>query len=357
MSNVNLRYKFIRSLYRGGLGATYLMDDTIMNQRCIIKFIKKEQFNENEINIMKRIKNNTCKPDLICLRDYFDYKNYVAIVSDYIKGETLEKIPLTFFNKNAFVWVFKKSLDALYHLHDELNIAHLDIKPSNIMVVNEPDNYNLAIIDFGACCLNVSGCKAITWTYGFIPPSFFNFINTGQLFTLDYGKSYDVFSLGITMYNLLFRENPLVNINNQTDYNNAVLNIINKLRINDPVLLQNFTNFYSNIPLEEAKKIITSFKSVLISMLNPVDTERISIKTLLNDINIYLDTRPQIKNTFNKYDDNVKIKQQSINLTYITKQNQTKNGILFEYTDDRIKDTNNKIISEEYNDVITKVVI
>ena len=122
MSNIlTPRYRFISFLGKGGFGSTYLMEDIIVNKKCIIKLIQRDVFSENEITIMKRIHNNGCHPNLICLRDYFIYKNWVAVISDYIEGNTLHKSVSdnkSFFIYNEFLWVFKKMIDSINYLHN-----------------------------------------------------------------------------------------------------------------------------------------------------------------------------------------------------------------------------------------------
>lgn len=358
MSQINLRYKFLGKLGEGGLGAAYIMEDKIVDEKCIIKFIPKRRFFDNEIDVMRRIKSVGCHPNLICLRDFFYYENYVAIVSDYILGETLLKLSSNFFqNFWDFFFIFKKSVDILHDLH-RVDITHLDIKPENMIITHienipnvQKEFYNLSIIDFGASCFTSSQCKPITWTYGYFPPSFFDYIPTSQPFTLEYAKSYDIFSLGMTMYTILYNENPLLQIQNDKDlYNDKLDEIINKLKNGDPEFLQKFRNRYPNtrfINDEEAKHILSEFNLVILQMINPNDNIRIKINTLKDICDRLLRPFPPIKNKFDNYDNLAKEKLTKLNQKYIDNKYKTLNGqIGADYTIDRIKKASDNIVAE-----------
>ena len=368
--NISPRYRFLSFLGKGSFGNTYLMEDTIVNKNCIIKLIKRNTFNENEITIMKRIHDNGCHPNLICLRDYFIYKNWVAVISDYIEGNTLYKSisdNKTFFVYNEFLWVFKKMIDSINYLHNILNVAHLDIKPENIILTIQPGEHNLSLIDFGTTCIinDNNTCKLISWTYGYIPPSFINIISGTKRFPLNYGKSIDIFSLGMTMFYILFMSNPLVNLGRQGYTKSNVITKINGMieelqKNNNPVLINRFKTVYPHIPDQDCQNIIKMFSGYLIAMLNPDDSTRIKIDELNVSINNVIMANPTLYIDFENNENNVKKRLTTLNQIYTTNRHLSKNSATFsQYTQDRIElltdNLTKQIISEEYSDIINKI--
>lgn len=87
-------------------------------------------------------------PNIVSIHDLFEENGTAYYVMEYIKGESLndivkEKGKLSL--PNALLYI-NKVAEALKYLHSK-NIAHLDIKPSNLMVRIE-DN-DIRVIDFG----------------------------------------------------------------------------------------------------------------------------------------------------------------------------------------------------------------
>lgn len=366
LQQINPRYQFLEPLSAGSFGSTFLMNDTITNSKCIIKFVKLDDFHENEIEIMKKINSNGCHPNLICLRDYFVYETHVAIISDYINGDTLLNFLIKqdnitqvytkrkFFIYNEFLWVFKKLLDSLNYMHNVLNVPHLDLKPGNIMISDEKNAYNVAIIDLGSTCITSNNvCVPISWTRQYIPPSYIDITNTKSMFNLDYGKSVDVFSLGMTMFHLLFMMDIYSNM--QFTRANAEIRInetLKELEIQDnPTVIARFRKIYNHIEEDDAKKIIRMFSGILIQMLNPNDSARPKVIDLLNMVNEAIKTHPIIYNEIVRYDTNVKENMTKLNQVIYMNRNKTKNGIAgVKYTQDRIK----QLITEDYIDVLQK---
>lgn len=358
------RFQFIKKLSIGGFGSTFLINDKLIDEKCIIKFIPINKFHENEIQIMKLIHNNGCNPNLICLRDYFRYKNNIAIVSDYIVGDTLHNVlrmDRKRFNINIFIWIFKKLLDSLNYMHNVLNIAHLDIKPDNIIISLDQDKYNVSIIDFGSCCITTNNiCNLISFTRGYLPPSFINITQKKSNFDLEYAKKVDIFSLGITIYYLLFLGKPYQNI----EYNsNAILNrtneILNELRKSDNIVLINrFKNMYPHIDNTECNNIIEIFRKFLMEMLNPDDNKRISINGLIENINKLLNENPILKNEIESNDNSIKEYLTRVNFKYYHIKNIKEDKMLYTYTADKIdKETfelTKKIVTSEYGDILSK---
>lgn len=92
-------------------------------------------------------------------------------------------------------------LRALSHVH-EVGYVHFDIKPDNILICDDSDfdGTNVVIADFGLAC-RIS--EAVDWfagTTGYQAPE--------VLREKDCGKEVDMWSLGVTVYELLMNKLP-----------------------------------------------------------------------------------------------------------------------------------------------------
>lgn len=136
----------------GGFGKVYITYDCDYGS-IAVKRIKKnvldKTFIDNEINIMKLLKN---KPNIINF--YYDKEDdkYFYIAMEYAnKGELynyIEKI----YNTEIVLHYFRQLVNALSILHSN-NIAHRDIKFENILL---DDKYTLKLCDFGLACQNIA---------------------------------------------------------------------------------------------------------------------------------------------------------------------------------------------------------
>lgn len=98
--------------------------------------------------------------------------------------------------------IFKQVHDAVLYIHSK-NVIHRDIKPGNILFLDE-NRENVVLIDFGISGYNSGNVKEVVkaGTVKFMPPEF--------LSGLSYKSSpkFDVWSLGILLYFMLFGELP-----------------------------------------------------------------------------------------------------------------------------------------------------
>lgn len=110
---------------------------------------KHKQMILNEIYILYYL-SHFCQA---CIKfvDAFYENDYYFIIMTYLKNYIDLK---TFLEKNLRSYdnliIIKNLYDSLTELHN-LNVSHVDIKPSNIMV--NPSNLKIKIIDFGLSCI------------------------------------------------------------------------------------------------------------------------------------------------------------------------------------------------------------
>uniref|UniRef100_A0A667Y185 Death associated protein kinase 3 n=1 Tax=Myripristis murdjan TaxID=586833 RepID=A0A667Y185_9TELE len=122
------------------------------------KFIKKRRLSssrrgvsreeiEREVNILREIQHS----NIITLHDIFENKTDVILILELVSGGELfdflaEKESLTEEEATQFL---KQILDGVQYLHSK-RIAHFDLKPENIMLLDKNvPNPRIKLIDFG----------------------------------------------------------------------------------------------------------------------------------------------------------------------------------------------------------------
>lgn len=152
------RYKLGHVLGEGTFAVVRLGIDKVTRDRVAVKEICKEASEtealENEIMIMR----STGRHDnIVSLRDVFDSKDTLFLVMDLAEGGELfdriiERGELT---EQAAATMFTSAVKGLAHLHRH-NIAHLDIKPENLLLTSKNEDAGIKIADFGLA-IDMSG--------------------------------------------------------------------------------------------------------------------------------------------------------------------------------------------------------
>uniref|UniRef100_A0A8C7MT19 non-specific serine/threonine protein kinase n=1 Tax=Oncorhynchus kisutch TaxID=8019 RepID=A0A8C7MT19_ONCKI len=130
---------------------------------------------EREVNILREIQHS----NIITLHDIFENKTDVILILELVSGGELfdflaEKESLTEEEATQFL---KQILDGVYYLHSK-RIAHFDLKPENIMLLDKNvSNPRIKLIDFGIAHQIKAGneFKNIFGTPEFVAPEIVNY--------------------------------------------------------------------------------------------------------------------------------------------------------------------------------------
>jgi len=149
------RYRIVRLLGQGGMGAVYRAWDTRLNRPVAIKEMipqssldvsmlaqLRQQF-QQEAQVLATLTH----PGLVRVTDYFSWDDNEYLVMDFVEGESLaERITREGAQPEAQVldWT-RQLLDALAYCHAR-GVIHRDIKPQNIIVTPEG---KAVLVDFG----------------------------------------------------------------------------------------------------------------------------------------------------------------------------------------------------------------
>jgi len=200
-------YKIISVLGEGGMGTVYLAEHTVFSRKVAVKVLL-SQYIKNS-NVRERFKNESIllsklkHPYIVGVYDFYEDENGLYIFMEYIEGtpldEYIEKKSGPISSERA-IPIMKKVLDAFSYAHSQ-GIIHRDIKPSNIMI---DDNDDIKVLDFGIAKI-LDDDKSLT--------------KTGQMGTVFYmspeqvkgdkvTEKSDIYSLGVTFYQILTGLNP-----------------------------------------------------------------------------------------------------------------------------------------------------
>ncbi len=219
------KYRIERVLGQGGFGITYLAIQVPSNSQVAIKELFLNGVNErsgNAIRVSNSVNNTLFEKQkekfqkeakrimsldnehIVKVYDLFEENNTVYYVMDYLEGESLaskmkrEGHPLT---ESEVMDILPQLLEALSEIH-KFQIWHLDIKPSNIMLIDK----TVVLIDFGASkqiTPSEMTSTALYFTPGYAPAE-----QTGMLFN-QFGPWTDLYAVGATIFNLLTGKSPL----------------------------------------------------------------------------------------------------------------------------------------------------
>lgn len=154
------RYLLKQELGKGGMGQTFLAQDTNFGDMCVVKIVK------GDYQLIQREARQLCYLKHEGIPAYRDFivessarrKDEAFLVQEYIRGQTLKqlleerggKIPL-----RESLSIMRQLLEILHYLHTRKDsetqesspVLHLDIKPENV-ILRDSDK-QLFLIDFG----------------------------------------------------------------------------------------------------------------------------------------------------------------------------------------------------------------
>lgn len=203
------RYRIIRQLGKGGMGAVYEAVDQRLDAIVALKETfsvddrLRQQF-EQEARLLAQLQH----PALPRVSDYFTEGDRAFLVMQFISGADLAEIIVTQpgpFPRNVVITWADQVLDALIYLHTrDRQIIHRDIKPHNLKVTSTGQ---IALLDFGlakAQSADQSGTNSSTSIYGYSR----RYSPLEQIQDQGTTPRSDIYALGATLYHLLTGVKP-----------------------------------------------------------------------------------------------------------------------------------------------------
>jgi serine/threonine-protein kinase len=203
------RYEVIKELGKGAMGTVYLGKDPKINREVAIKTLRfEDEFDAADTKTMKErffreaeSAGRLVHPNIVTIYDAGDDGDISYIAMELLSGSDLKDY--TAKNKllpvNETLETIAKVADALDYAHSQ-NVVHRDIKPANIMRLKDG---KIKVTDFGIARIT-SQSKTATGTVMGTP----SYMSPEQLAGAKVDGRADLFSLGVTMYELLTGEKP-----------------------------------------------------------------------------------------------------------------------------------------------------
>jgi CHASE2 domain-containing sensor protein len=204
------RYEIDRVLGRGAMATVYLGRDPAINRKVAIKTLALAKEFDDDVLTEARIAfqreaesaGRLNHPNIIAIYDAGEDEEVSYLAMEYFEGDSLHPHAHAD-NLLPPSWVLElvaRAADALDYAHRQ-NDVHRDIKPANVMYHKATDS--LKLTDFGIARLTDSSRTKTGVILG--TPSY---MSPEQLMGQGVNGKSDLYSLGITMYQLLTGEAP-----------------------------------------------------------------------------------------------------------------------------------------------------
>ena len=196
------RYKFIERIGKGAFGTVLLMEDTVVDDRLILKFLNPNVSEDEEM--MKRFvhelrySRKITHHNVIRIYDFLQIQGNYAISMEYfpshtLGGEIINEKPIE--TKKAVRFGIDMCTGmAVAH---KVGIVHRDLKPANVLINNEG---LLKIVDFGVAAAHREGDTQLTKT-GYVIGSP-KYMAPEQILGRKVDERADIYAVGVILYEM-----------------------------------------------------------------------------------------------------------------------------------------------------------
>ena len=197
------QYNIIGEIGQGGMATVYLGSHRTLDRKVAIKMLLPSVVNSDEMRsrILKEAKLQAqldSHPSIVRIHDCFEEHGNIYLILEYFKSNNLEDVV---FKQSGLIPteralnIYSQLLDAFQYAHVH-NVIHRDVKPSNLLLGN---NDQAKVVDFGIA--KAVGDKSMTkdgQIIGTLP-----YMSPEQMFDSYSDHRSDIYSLGLTFYNVL----------------------------------------------------------------------------------------------------------------------------------------------------------
>jgi len=197
------RYKYIEKIGKGAFGTVLLMEDTVVDERLILKFLNPSVSQDEEM--MKRFvhelrySRKITHRNVIRIYDFLFIRGNYAISMEYFPSHTLgaeivneQPMPI---GKAVRYGIDIATGMAVAH---QVGIVHRDLKPANVLI---NDDALLKVVDFGVAAAQKEGDAQLTKT-GYVIGSP-KYMAPEQILGKPVDPRADVYSTGVILYEML----------------------------------------------------------------------------------------------------------------------------------------------------------
>ena len=246
------RYILRTILGKGAYGVVYRATDTRTGKDVAVKIMdmtkntKIAKVAAEELAAYGKLsKEPNCHSFVVCLYDYFLTARYIYIVLEMMERNVMDQLPETQSERLIFLHAV---IAGLAYIHGK-GYAHRDIKGENILVRGSTYKY----ADMGMICGStkaegIPSCS-VGGTLDFVAPELDLMTNYNKPITLEEAQKGDVWSLGVTIYEVFTSDLPFVE-----DANNSSMTQDQVYKLNETerfgLVSANFVNDFVNSMLQ-----------------------------------------------------------------------------------------------------------
>jgi serine/threonine-protein kinase len=197
------RYKYIEKIGKGAFGTVLLMQDDVVDERLILKFLNPNVSSDEEM--MKRFvhelrySRKITHRNVIRIYDFLNLEGAYAISMEYFPSHTLSgEIPDNQPMDVNKALGFSRDIATGMTVAHQAGVIHRDLKPANLLVNDEG---LLKIVDFGVAAAASSGDTQLTKT-GYVIGSP-KYMAPEQILGKKVDETADVYSIGVIMYEMV----------------------------------------------------------------------------------------------------------------------------------------------------------
>ncbi|HQZ65424.1 MAG TPA: DUF1080 domain-containing protein [Planctomycetaceae bacterium] len=210
------RYEVLGELGRGGMGAVYLANDTILKRKVALKI---PQFEPSKAEPMKARFRREAEmaaqlnhPNICQVYDVSEIDGRFVMAMEYIPGRTLATYtkPDKLLGTRQAVMQVRRVAQTMELAHQR-GLIHRDLKPGNIMLFRPDPNRKTIepkIMDFGLAKRAESQGEALTKTGEILGTPCYMSKEQWSARETELGPSVDIYSLGVILYELLTGKLP-----------------------------------------------------------------------------------------------------------------------------------------------------
>jgi eukaryotic-like serine/threonine-protein kinase len=201
------RYKYVQKIGKGAFGTVLLMEDTVVDERLILKFLNPNVSQDEEM--MKRFvhelrySRKITHRNVIRIYDFLFIRGNYAISMEYFPSHTLgnevNEKPLPLQKAVRYATDICTGMTVAH----QQGIIHRDLKPANVLI----DETGLVkIVDFGVAAAQLEGDTQLTKT-GYVIGSP-KYMAPEQILGKKVDERADIYSLGVILYEMVTGEPP-----------------------------------------------------------------------------------------------------------------------------------------------------
>ncbi len=202
------RYKFIQQIGKGAFGTVILVEDTVVTERLVLKFLNKAIADDEEM-LQRfvhelRFSRKITHRNVIRIYDFVNLSGLYAISMEYfpshaLSSEMVSRKPLELGRALRITADIANGMSAAH----QVGIVHRDLKPANVLV---NDQTLVKVVDFGVAAAHGGGDTGLTKT-GYVIGSP-KYMAPEQILGKKVDQRADIYSLGVILYELLTGKPP-----------------------------------------------------------------------------------------------------------------------------------------------------